>query len=109
MVVGFAKYSKKSNETQLRYTLKNINAISRGVQNGCVCNLLLFRQVGRLRSMTLLIVHCIALSIRVLTNGWTEGQTDATKCIISLLQLFSESVSVMSYTLIQSGFQIKVP
>ena len=28
--------------------------ITRGVQNVCACNLLLFRQVGRLRSITLL-------------------------------------------------------
>ncbi len=28
--------------------------MSRGVQNGWACNLLLFRQVGRLRSITLL-------------------------------------------------------
>ena len=31
--------------------------ISRGVQNGCICNMLLFRQVGRLRSITLLIFY----------------------------------------------------
>ena len=35
--------------------LKHRVFISRGVQNGCVCNLLVFRQVGRLLSITLLI------------------------------------------------------
>ena len=30
--------------------------ISRSVQNGCLCNLLLFRQVGRVRSIALLIL-----------------------------------------------------
>ncbi len=36
VVLGFAKYSKKSNEPQVRYTLKNHHRvfISRGVKNG---------------------------------------------------------------------------
>ena len=35
MVLGFAKYSKRSSETQVSYTLKNIIVlISRSIQNG---------------------------------------------------------------------------
>ena len=39
------------------YVLKNIIECNlRGIQNGCVCNLLMFRQVGHLQLMTLLIL-----------------------------------------------------
>ena len=58
VVLGFAKYSKKSNETQIRYTLKNHVVLILGdVQNCCLytSNLLLFQQVGCLRSIMLLI------------------------------------------------------
>ncbi len=57
VVLGFVKYNKKSYETLIRYTLKKHHRvfISRGVQNGCVCNLLFFRHVGHLRSIMLLI------------------------------------------------------
>ncbi len=59
-----AEWSKvvfgKSNEIQIRYTLKNIVVlISRGAQNGCLCNLLLFRQNGHLRLITLLILNLV--------------------------------------------------
>ena len=52
---------------QFRYTLKTsqsvILLISRGVQYGCVCNLLLFRQVGHLQSTRLLIFFNVQLGL----------------------------------------------
>ncbi len=46
-----------------------LSVISRGVQNGCVCNLLLFRQVRHLRSINLLIlVMLVSNFTKVLPN-----------------------------------------
>ena len=52
MVLGFAKYTKRSYETQDRYTptkyrFKNISD-NQSMVFLCVCNLLLFRQVWAL-------------------------------------------------------------
>ncbi len=65
LVLGFAKYSKRSSETQVSYTLKNIiECSSQGAfKMDGHSKWLLFRQVAPLRSITLLInvwicTHC---------------------------------------------------
>ena len=54
-------------------TLEPFERIPKGVQNGCVCNLLLFRQVRRLRSITLLIVAGFGFGFRPKKKGGGFG------------------------------------
>ena len=58
---GFVRFTLFTTSWVQDYVVQRM-FISRGIQNGSVCNLLLFRLVGRLRSITLLIAYTIGMS-----------------------------------------------
>ena len=71
VVLGFAKYSIKSNETQVRYTLKKHHRelISRGVKNNWA-----FKMVVVSTGCTLAVDHAFNVPFR-------EGFQDSVRCV----------------------------
>ena len=77
MVVGLAKYSKKSNETQNQCTLpkKTLEHLYRSAFKLVALSiLLLFRKVWRLRSITLLIMQYSYPLPQQPNQGWTDPE-----------------------------------
>ena len=74
LVLGFAKYSERSSETQVSYILKKHHRvfISSGIQNGCCFDRL--RLVAPLQSITLLMVVNFVWELLWLI-AWTSGPT----------------------------------
>ncbi len=85
MALGFSKYSKKSHETQVWCTLKNIIykvLISRGIQNGCAFSVWSFLTIvisidcktGKIMclvvSLSPSICKCLALPSTATTDPW---------------------------------------